>query len=141
MTQTYSEADIDQVLHQHDLCANGFVYNQRKNGQQVPVGKVGDTGGWPLTGMVNFAAKRMGDVRRVKSPTGFAPSYPLKHLIERSWTPDDAEIDHGYVCNGAVIAAAYLMGLPVLPAHPWHKGPNALIGISSAHCRKLWETR
>jgi hypothetical protein len=135
----YSKEEIGRVLHEHRLCANGYVYSHRKAGEWVTAGIIGDDGGWNFEGMVNFAAKRMSEVRRIISPKGFAPSYPLKHLIERSWTPQDAEIAHGYVCNGAVIVAAYLMGVKVLPAHPWHPGPNALLGISSAHCCKLWE--
>lgn len=49
-------------------------------------------------------------------------SYELKHKAER--TPRSMSCANGYISNGCLIAAAYMLGLDVKPT-----GINAIIGV------------
>lgn len=117
---------IRAVMVKHRLCSNGRVYTDR---QGVTNGEVGEYYGDRFLGEVAFAVKRLSALPRVSNVSDRSPgSYSLKHVVERSWTPEDKEIDHGYVCNGALLVAAHLLGLPM--RYGPHDGPNASIGLS-----------
>jgi hypothetical protein len=75
---------------------------------------------------VNRAAALLATAARVKTKASAAFSYALKHQLESA--------DGRYICNGAAILAAYLLGLKVWPIDDWGRStPNAYIGVSRKH--------
>lgn len=125
----YTTRQVLGVMHKHQLNSGGFC-EPNEVGQCLH-------GIRNFTGQVNFSARKMGEIKRVKTRASFCFSYGLKHEVERLWTEGDKEMSHGYIGNGAVIVAAYLMGIEVVP----HGSLNAFIGISKSDTYKKWRKK
>jgi hypothetical protein len=123
----FSDDEIAEVMHAHDVQCWGYVYTDR-------AGRVHGVPGLRDKSFilaVNFAARQMATATRVGSPGRGIGSYPLKHRIERTWCHAPGSSWHGYVPNGAVIVAAHLLGIGIW--REWWQGPNATIGISKRY--------
>ncbi|WP_426954570.1 hypothetical protein [Muricoccus radiodurans] len=83
-------------------------------------------------GLAEFAKclEFLSRANRISRPHSRSTSYEQKHQVERWW---DAERDaatgvHGYVPNGAYIAAAVHLGFPI--RHETWDSPNCTVGVS-----------
>ena len=116
-----NQGDLDAVLDRTpDLCGSGFAY--RRSG--IPF----DEDRKQLRGYLEEVRHCVAWLKAPLIPSSYIGvsrrrqwfnSYSLKHMAERSDCPG------GYVCNGALIAAAIYLGLPMKD----RDGPNVMIKI------------
>ncbi len=69
----------------------------------------------------------LSEVSRIKSFNQRHTSYGYKHMVER-WA-------NRYVCNGAFIAAAIALKIPIQRSHP--RSPNVLLPISEKWVKQM----
>jgi hypothetical protein len=130
----FTRDDVKAVMKEHGLCEEGFAYIRRSGEKIGIVGDYRDRDSF--FDEVAFCIKRLSAMRRVKTMTrAGSGSYAIKHVVERSWILDEEGLSHGYVCNGALIVAAYLLGIGV--KRYGYPGPNAAIGVFEADVRAL----
>lgn len=133
----WNNAEIIKLMIDKQLSRNGFVYRccchqspcSWCNGTRV-VGTVADIDD-ELIETIPRAVTLLKEMKLVKTSSAMASSYALKHTLEREWRKRDP--NHrtgGYMANGDVIVAAYLMGVRVIYDG---NGPNCLIGVSHRH--------
>jgi hypothetical protein len=118
------------VLDQHPkLCESGYNYNYRRNhgpDGQTPQLRFNQAREYLTNSLdsVQQAIAWIGPIKRTKTAGDTcASSYGLKHVMERQ--------SGVYVTNGAFIAAALMLGVPV-GLRPCQRGitPNPAVGLA-----------
>jgi hypothetical protein len=111
MSETVGDLLRRTMAAHPELGANGFRYRGHDGGGDIDENEFAAAYEW---------LKRWPCLKRVgkRSPS----SYHLKHVCERATI--------GYIANGALIAAAFALELPV-KRPDWGGGPNAQIGIAT----------
>jgi hypothetical protein len=102
-----------------DLTPNGMKSDRRTLGYDYD-GKPDEMLDEDVLTQFDLCKRWLANVARIKSFNSKHTSYGYKHMVER-WA-------NRYVCNGAFIAAAIALKIPIQRDHP--RSPNVLLPIS-----------
>jgi YozE SAM-like fold len=128
----FTDEQILTTAEKHNVVPNGFNVKMSYGGPYADVrekwAELGERG----LNEVRRAAAMMEPAPRVKTKKSYIYSYGLKHRLEQA----HGEPGRDYICNGAAIVAAYLLGIDVQPES---RSPNGCIAISRAYDFKVRE--
>ena len=102
-----------------DLTPNGMKSDRRTLGYDYD-GKPDEMLDEDVLTQFDLCKRWLANVARIKSFNAKHTSYGYKHMVER-WAGR-------YVCNGAFIAAAIALNIPIRRSHP--RSPNVFLPLS-----------